>query len=65
MRTSTAYAAGIAAASLTLFLALPPHRKRQRRQVRAEKAQRENLSEPAIDKTLMDSFPASDPPAWY
>ena len=26
---------------------------------------RKNQSESQIDKTLKDSFPASDPPAWY
>jgi hypothetical protein len=26
---------------------------------------RENQTEQEIDKTLQDSFPASDPPSWY
>jgi hypothetical protein len=26
---------------------------------------REGQTEKQIDKTLQDSFPASDPPAWY
>jgi len=30
-----------------------------------QEAQRIRPSEDQIDKTLMDSFPASDPPAWY
>ncbi|HEU0117642.1 MAG TPA: hypothetical protein VFR09_03330 [Alphaproteobacteria bacterium] len=30
-----------------------------------EKRMRENLSEEQIDKTLKDSFPSSDPPAWF
>ncbi len=32
---------------------------------RESRHMRENLSEQEIDKTLEDSFPASDPPAWY
>lgn len=31
----------------------------------ADRAMRQNLSERQIDKTLEDTFPASDPPAWY
>jgi hypothetical protein len=30
-----------------------------------EKALREHLSEPQIDKIIKDSFPASDPPSTY
>lgn len=29
------------------------------------KEMRENLTEAQIDKIIEDSFPASDPPAWY
>ncbi|MGE3624401.1 MAG: hypothetical protein AB7H77_11100 [Bdellovibrionales bacterium] len=32
---------------------------------REDREMRENLSEAQIDKTLADSFPASDPPATY
>jgi len=32
---------------------------------RDAKTMRENQTEQEIDKTLKDSFPASDPPAWY
>jgi hypothetical protein len=32
---------------------------------RESRAMRENLSERQIDHALMDSFPCSDPPAWY
>ncbi|MDX2028333.1 MAG: hypothetical protein SFW62_06835 [Alphaproteobacteria bacterium] len=32
---------------------------------REDRAMRQNLSERQIDKTLEDTFPASDPPAWY
>ncbi|HEY1096032.1 MAG TPA: hypothetical protein VGF14_02205 [Alphaproteobacteria bacterium] len=28
-------------------------------------AMRQNLTEQQIDDTIEDSFPASDPPAWY
>lgn len=35
------------------------------RTVREDKWQREGLSEKDIDKTLEESFPCSDPPAWY
>jgi hypothetical protein len=37
----------------------------QEEKAREEKEMRENLTEKEIDKTLEDSFPASDPPAWY
>lgn len=33
--------------------------------IHADRKVRENLTERKIDKTLEDSFPASDPPAWY
>ena len=33
--------------------------------IREEKEIRENLTEKQIDKILQDTFPASDPPAWY
>jgi hypothetical protein len=32
---------------------------------RESRLMREELSEKQIDKTLMDSFPCSDPPAWF
>ncbi len=42
-----------------------PADKSQKACIRESKRMRENLSEKQIDKTLKDSFPASDPPAWY
>lgn len=39
--------------------------ERRRKTLREEKHQRENLSEKQIDKMVMDSFPASDPPSTY
>jgi len=36
-----------------------------RHHAREAKHTREHLTEAQIDKTLKDSFPASDPPAWY
>jgi hypothetical protein len=33
--------------------------------VRETREMREQLSEKQVDKTIADSFPASDPPAWY
>ncbi len=40
----------------------PEHPKES---VRESKEMRANLTQGEIDKTLEDSFPASDPPAWY
>lgn len=64
MHTTTAYAAGIAAAALTLYLALPTAGMKRHCALRAVPAKGEQPSEPAIDTTLADSFPASDPPGW-
>lgn len=33
--------------------------------VECDKEQRENMSQKQIDKTIKDSFPASDPPSTY
>jgi hypothetical protein len=33
--------------------------------VAESRAMREHLTEQEIDKTLKDSFPASDPPPWH
>ncbi len=35
------------------------------RKVQEDKEMRQQLTEQQIDKTLKDSFPCSDPPAWY
>lgn len=40
-------------------------RRQRNARAREDKSMRAHLSESAIDKTLEDSFPASDPPAWY
>jgi hypothetical protein len=40
----------------------PPERKKSR--AAKDAAERSRLSEERIDKTLEDSFPASDPPSW-
>jgi hypothetical protein len=46
-----------------------PKKKDQRTRLapymRETKEMREHLTETQIDKTLKDTFPASDPPAWY
>jgi hypothetical protein len=45
---------------------LPQAEKDQQQQSAHEAHEmREHLTEKQIDKTLQDSFPASDPPAWY
>lgn len=46
----------------------PPKRKTNavpKASVRETKRMRENMSEKRIDKALENTFPASDPPAWY
>lgn len=58
--------AGMAAASLaTWLLAGGLLSLRRQAQPRKDKSLREHLSETQIDKMVMDSFPASDPPSTY
>ncbi len=39
---------------------------RSRKQsAKEDKTMRENIKEAGVDKTIRDSFPASDPPSWY
>jgi hypothetical protein len=45
--------------------AQPGKEKLRKDCVRKEKAIRDNMTERQIDKVLEDTFPASDPPAWY
>ena len=51
--------------SLGVFVANKIQRSSACEYVRKDKKLRDHLSEKQIDKMIMDSFPASDPPCTY
>jgi len=49
----------------TKEIPVDPQTKEKDARSKEDRERHEHLSEEQIDKTLKDSFPASDPPSWY